>query len=197
MRLGLDVDIHKLEAEKLRKGKNKAEEDLDSLKTDYKKLRVSIRIASLGKTSDQWRQEIEKEKARADHWEKKFQDSEKEKLQARIAKLEKSLHLHRSRNSVTELKASLSKIEEMKRKIEELETTLQDGKIRVELLEANNEHYKTQLYQYQDQIRNRDYVMGEAVAQVREVADHLQTLAVQADVIRVRIRSRPKLSLAS
>ncbi|MFQ6652790.1 hypothetical protein Gotur_024484, partial [Gossypium turneri] len=28
MRLGLDVDIHKLEAEKLRKGKNKAEEDL-------------------------------------------------------------------------------------------------------------------------------------------------------------------------
>ncbi|MBA0673537.1 hypothetical protein Goklo_024158, partial [Gossypium klotzschianum] len=43
MHLGLDVDIHKLEAEKLRKGKNKAEEDLDSLKTDYKKLRLSIR----------------------------------------------------------------------------------------------------------------------------------------------------------
>ncbi|MBA0881177.1 hypothetical protein Goshw_024045 [Gossypium schwendimanii] len=35
MHLGLDVDIHKLESEKLRKGKNKAEEDLDSLKTDY------------------------------------------------------------------------------------------------------------------------------------------------------------------
>ncbi|MBA0638323.1 hypothetical protein Godav_029043 [Gossypium davidsonii] len=32
MRLGLDVNIHKLKAEKLRKGKNKAEEDLDSLK---------------------------------------------------------------------------------------------------------------------------------------------------------------------
>ncbi|MFQ6670494.1 hypothetical protein Gotur_035392 [Gossypium turneri] len=54
MHLGLDVDIYKLEAEKLRKGKNKAEEDLDSLKTDYKKLRVSIRTASLGKTSEQW-----------------------------------------------------------------------------------------------------------------------------------------------
>ncbi|MFQ6649370.1 hypothetical protein Gotur_023433 [Gossypium turneri] len=55
MHLGLDVDIHKLEAEKLRKGKNKAEEDLDSLKTDYKKLRLSIRTAGLGKTSEQWR----------------------------------------------------------------------------------------------------------------------------------------------
>ncbi|MBA0634421.1 hypothetical protein Godav_025649 [Gossypium davidsonii] len=48
MCLGLDVDIHKLEAEKLRKGKNKAEEDLDKIK---------------------------EEKTRADRWEKKFQDA--------------------------------------------------------------------------------------------------------------------------
>ncbi|KAG8490300.1 hypothetical protein CXB51_015436 [Gossypium anomalum] len=38
MQLGLDCDVQKLEAERIRKGKNKAEEDLDSLKTDYKKL---------------------------------------------------------------------------------------------------------------------------------------------------------------
>ncbi|MBA0810956.1 hypothetical protein Gohar_002898 [Gossypium harknessii] len=36
-------------------GKNKAEEDLDSLKTDYKKLRLSMRIAELGKNLKQWR----------------------------------------------------------------------------------------------------------------------------------------------
>ncbi|MFQ6657647.1 hypothetical protein Gotur_027233, partial [Gossypium turneri] len=45
-----DVDVQKLEADKLRKGKNKAEEELDSLKTDYKKLRLSMRTAGLGKT---------------------------------------------------------------------------------------------------------------------------------------------------
>ncbi|KAL1104791.1 hypothetical protein V6Z11_D04G090900 [Gossypium hirsutum] len=55
MHLRLDVDVQKLEAEKLKKGNNKVEEDLDSLKTDYKKLRVSIRTAELGKTSEQWR----------------------------------------------------------------------------------------------------------------------------------------------
>ncbi|MBA0786536.1 hypothetical protein Gotri_025267 [Gossypium trilobum] len=55
MRLGLDVDIHKLEAEKLRKGKNKAEEDLDSLKTDYKKLRLSIITAGLGRSGSRKR----------------------------------------------------------------------------------------------------------------------------------------------
>ncbi|MBA0634413.1 hypothetical protein Godav_005180 [Gossypium davidsonii] len=48
----------KLEADKLRKGKNKAEEELDSLKTDYKKMRMSMRTAGLGKTLEQWREEI-------------------------------------------------------------------------------------------------------------------------------------------
>ncbi|MBA0635725.1 hypothetical protein Godav_024429, partial [Gossypium davidsonii] len=72
MHLGLGVDVQKLETEKLRKGKNKAEEDLESLKTDYKKLRLSMRTAGLGKTSEQWNQEIREEKNKADGWEKKF-----------------------------------------------------------------------------------------------------------------------------
>ncbi|MBA0788637.1 hypothetical protein Gotri_027370 [Gossypium trilobum] len=50
--LRLDADVQKLEVERLRKGKIKAEEDLDSLKTDYKKLRLSMRTARLGKTSE-------------------------------------------------------------------------------------------------------------------------------------------------
>ncbi|MFQ6656330.1 hypothetical protein Gotur_026485 [Gossypium turneri] len=60
--LRLDVDVQKLEADKLRKGKNKAGEELDSLKTNYKKLRLSVRTAGLGKTSEQWREEIREEK---------------------------------------------------------------------------------------------------------------------------------------
>ncbi|MBA0785219.1 hypothetical protein Gotri_026337 [Gossypium trilobum] len=81
-----------LEAEKLKKGKNKAEEDLDSLKMDYKKLRLSIRTAGLGKTSEQWRQEIKEEKTKADQWGKKFQDA-----RARKSALEKNLLECRSR----------------------------------------------------------------------------------------------------
>ncbi|KAL1113067.1 hypothetical protein V6Z11_D02G167200 [Gossypium hirsutum] len=52
MHLRLDIDVQKLEVEKLKKGKNKVEEDLDSLKTDYKKLRVSMKTVGLGKTSE-------------------------------------------------------------------------------------------------------------------------------------------------
>ncbi|MFQ6668129.1 hypothetical protein Gotur_033894, partial [Gossypium turneri] len=54
--LKLDIDVQKLETEGLRKGKRKVEEDLNSLKTDYKRLRLSVRTAGLGKTSEQWRQ---------------------------------------------------------------------------------------------------------------------------------------------
>ncbi|MFQ6652489.1 hypothetical protein Gotur_024326 [Gossypium turneri] len=59
--LRLDIDVQKFETEKLRKEKNKAEEELDSLKTDYKKLRRSMRTAGLGKTLEQWPEEIREE----------------------------------------------------------------------------------------------------------------------------------------
>ncbi|MFQ6656594.1 hypothetical protein Gotur_026632, partial [Gossypium turneri] len=67
MNLRLDVDVQKLEANKLRKGKNKTEEELDSLKTD-----LSMRTAGLGKTLEQWREEIREERNKSDRWEKKL-----------------------------------------------------------------------------------------------------------------------------
>ncbi|MBA0789383.1 hypothetical protein Gotri_025954 [Gossypium trilobum] len=140
MNLRLDMDVQKLEAEKLEKGKNKAEEDLDSLKTDYKKLRLSMRTTGLGKTSEQWRKEIRGEKNKADRWERKFQEvqvrnevlerslsenrKEKDELKDSVAELERSLHQYQNQNSAMELRASLSKIEEMKGRIEELESAL-------------------------------------------------------------------------
>ncbi|XP_016676423.1 interactor of constitutive active ROPs 4-like [Gossypium hirsutum] len=158
--LRLDVNVQKLETEKLRKGKRKVEEDLDSLKTNYKKLRMSMRIAGLEKTSEQWRQEVQGEKSRADQWEKRFHDArarenalkkslvegqdEREMLVARVAKLEKALHQHRSRNSDIELRASLSRIEDLKRKLEELDSALQNYELRIKFLESNNEQWKEQ-----------------------------------------------------
>ncbi|XP_017613540.1 uncharacterized protein LOC108458645 [Gossypium arboreum] len=202
MKLRLDVDVQKLEAEKLRKGKNKAEEYLHSLKTDYNKLHLSMRTAELGKTSEQWRQEIREEKIKADRWERKFQKAETQnealekslsesrneqgELKARVAELKKSLHQYQNLNSAMELKESLNKMKEMKGKVEELEAALQNCEMRIEFLEASEERWKEQLYYSQNQVRNRDYIMGEVVVQIQEVVDHLQTLAVQADILSVK-----------
>ncbi|MBA0755714.1 hypothetical protein Gogos_005389 [Gossypium gossypioides] len=174
MHLRLDVDVQKLETEKLRKGKNKAEEELDSLKTNYKKLRLSMRPAGLGKTSEQWRQEIQEEESKTDRWERKYQEvqvqnealerslsesrSEKDELKAKVAELERSLHRYRNRNTMVELRASLNKIKEMNRRVVELETALQNYEMWIELFEVNEE----------------------------QVADYLQTLATQVDILSVK-----------
>ncbi|KAG8487992.1 hypothetical protein CXB51_018405 [Gossypium anomalum] len=108
MHLRLDADVQRSEAKKWKKGKTKAEEDLDSLKTDYKKLRLSMRTAGLGKTFEQWRHKVREENTKADRWERKFREAqvqneelekslsesrnEQGKLRARVAELEKSLH---------------------------------------------------------------------------------------------------------
>ncbi|KAK5770824.1 hypothetical protein PVK06_046979 [Gossypium arboreum] len=83
-------------------------------------------------------------------------------LVARVAELEEALHQYHGRNSDIELRASLSRIEDLKGK------------------------RKEQFYRSQDQVKDRDYIMGEVVAQIRKVASHLQTLVVQADVLSVK-----------
>ncbi|MBA0787742.1 hypothetical protein Gotri_025310, partial [Gossypium trilobum] len=84
--------LRKLDAEKLRKGKNKAEEDLDSLKADYKRLRLSMRTVGLRKTLEQWHEEIREEMNRPDRWEKKFLE-----VQTQNEALEKSLSENRKK----------------------------------------------------------------------------------------------------
>ncbi|MFQ6666647.1 hypothetical protein Gotur_032928, partial [Gossypium turneri] len=119
MQLGLDVDIQRLEADKLGKGKNKAEEDLDSLKTDYNK-NTRAREVTLGKSL-------------------LVCQNEKTELKVRVTELERSLHQHCSRNSTVELKVSLDKIEELKGQVGELQDALQNSELRIELLEKSNE----------------------------------------------------------
>ncbi|KAL1119012.1 hypothetical protein V6Z11_D01G074800 [Gossypium hirsutum] len=165
--LRLDIDVQKLENEKLKKQKNKAEEDLGSLKTDYKKLQMQRRNEAL---------------------EKILSESQKEngELKDRVIVLEGSLRQYRNRNSTIELKASLSKIEEMKKRIEELETTLQNGEIQIKHLKANESRNNERLHYFQSQVRDRDHLMEEAVVQIREVADYIQALAVQVDMLSVK-----------
>ncbi|MFQ6666085.1 hypothetical protein Gotur_032582 [Gossypium turneri] len=133
--LRLDIDVQKLENEKLKKEKNKAEEELGSLKTDYKKIRLSMRTAGL---------------RRNEVLEKSLSESQREKgeLKDRVVVLEGCLRQYRNQNLAKELKASLSKIEEMNKRIEELETELQNRKIQIKHLKTNESHSNEQLHHF-------------------------------------------------
>ncbi|KAK5824857.1 hypothetical protein PVK06_019643 [Gossypium arboreum] len=172
--LSLGIDVKKMEVEKVKKEKRKIEEDRDDLKTHYKKAQVTLKRVRLGRSSEQWQQEIQEERAKAKYWEKKFQD-----MQSRNQALEKE-------NQGLKTKESLDKIEDMKHNIGGLEAALQDCELRIEQLEAREEQWKGELHHLQDQVGDRDYLMGEAIVQIREVADHLQGLAAQANVLSTK-----------
>ncbi|MFQ6657725.1 hypothetical protein Gotur_027279 [Gossypium turneri] len=74
----------------------------------------------------------------------------------------------------------------MKGKIEGLEAALRNCEVQIEHLEGKEGRQNEQLHYFQNQVRDRNHVMGEAVVQIREVADHLQALAVQADTLSVK-----------
>ncbi|KAG8480741.1 hypothetical protein CXB51_025133 [Gossypium anomalum] len=130
----LENRIEKLEEEKM----------YLSLDVDVQKMEVERRVR-LGRSSEQWQQEIQEEMIKTEYWEKKFQEmqsrnqaleKENQGLKTKVAELGRSLHHHQSHNSAIELKARLDKIEEMKYNIGGLEAALQDCELRIEQLEA-------------------------------------------------------------
>ncbi|XP_016752357.2 tropomyosin-like [Gossypium hirsutum] len=172
-----------------------APSELEIIKQDFEKKSSVLgkRIEQLEEEKMHMKLDVEVQKfqeaqAQNEVLEKSFLESknEQDELRGRVEELERSLCLYRNCNSMMELRASLSKFEEMKGKIEELEMVLQSCEMRIEFLEANEEQWKGQLHHSQDQVRSRDYIMGEAVTQIQEVADYLQSLAVQADVLSVK-----------
>ncbi|KAG8492397.1 hypothetical protein CXB51_009683 [Gossypium anomalum] len=150
MYLSLDIDIQKIEAEKERKEKRKIEEDRDDLKEHYKKAQVSLRRAKIGRSSDQLQKKVQEGRARAEYWEKKFQEMQ-------------------SRNSAL--------------KEENKGLKSKESKLRIEQLETQRDYLKGELHQSRGQVRERDHVMGGAIAQIREVAEYVQDLAIRADVL--------------
>ncbi|KAL1125136.1 hypothetical protein V6Z11_A13G023800 [Gossypium hirsutum] len=145
MYLSLDIDVQKMEVEKKeRNEKRKIEEDRDDLKEYYKKAQVSLRRAKIGGSSDQLQKEVQEGKARAEYWEKKFQEmqsrnlaleEENKGLKSKVTELGRSLRWHRNHDSTVELK-------ELKSKVEDLEAALQESKLQIEQLETQGDYLK-------------------------------------------------------
>ncbi|MFQ6656290.1 hypothetical protein Gotur_026462 [Gossypium turneri] len=69
---------------------------------------------------------------------------------------------------------------ELMDRVTELERSLR------QCLEAIEGRNNEQVHYFRNQVRIRDHIMEEAVVQIREVVDHIQTLAVQADMLSVK-----------
>ncbi|KAL1135864.1 hypothetical protein V6Z11_A12G202200 [Gossypium hirsutum] len=177
MYLSLDVDVQKMEVEKERKEKRKIEEDRDDLREHYKKAQVALKRARVGGSSNQWQKEVQEEKVQ-----NLALEEEDKGLKTKVMELGKSLRWHQNRNSTVELK-------ELRSKVEDLEVALHDGELRVGQLKAQEDYLRGELHQAKEQVRKRDHVIGKAIAQIREVAEYVQDLAIRADVLSLMYSS--------
>ncbi|KAK5810951.1 hypothetical protein PVK06_026268 [Gossypium arboreum] len=109
-------------------------------------------------------------------------EKENQGLKTKVTELGLSFHLHRSRDSTVEVK-------KLKGKVEELESALQDSKLLIEQLGVREDHLEGELHQSRGQVRERDHVIGEAVAQIREIAKQVQNLEIRADVLSLMYES--------
>ena len=150
-----------------------------------------MRRARVEGSLNQWQKEVQEEKDRAEYWERKFQEmrgqnlaleKENKGLKTEVMELGKSLRWHQNHNSTVELK-------ELRSKVEDLEVALHDGELRVEQLKAQEDYLMGELHQAKEQVRKRDHVIGEAIAQIREVAEYVQDLAIRANVLSLMCSS--------
>ncbi|MFQ6629912.1 hypothetical protein Gotur_007426 [Gossypium turneri] len=154
------------------------EKKIKQMEAEKTNLRLDIDVQKLEN------EKLKKEKNKAE--EELESQKEKGELKDRVVVLEGCLRQYRNRNLAKELKAILNKVEEMKKRIEELETELQNCEIQFKHLKANESRNNEQLYHFQSQVRSRDHLIEEAMVQIREVAGHIQTLAIQADTLSVK-----------
>ncbi|XP_040940428.1 prelamin-A/C-like [Gossypium hirsutum] len=80
-------------------------------------------------------------------------------------------------------------LEELKSKVEDLEAALHGSELRIEQFEVQEDCLKEELHQVKGQVRDRDYIIGEAIAQIREVAESVQDLVVRADALSMMYES--------
>ena len=195
--MSLDLGIKDKEVETIRKGKAKVEEDLTDLKQEYKKLRTTARNADLRKTPQQWQQEVQVEEEKARTWQGKFSENqsqlnraETELARSRVeieqlrAQLAASVHL---RDMTSELQASHTRNELLKKHIQELEIRYRQSRDQLAMLERVLEQGEAQFQDAHHQIQARDQVMGSAIVQIRRVAQHVQNLSASAEIIALNI----------
>ncbi|KAG8492827.1 hypothetical protein CXB51_010144 [Gossypium anomalum] len=174
MYLSLDIDVQKMEVEKERKEKRKIEEDRNDLKEHYKKAQVSLRRAKVGGSSDQLQKEVQEGKARAEYWERKFQE-----MQSRNLALEE------------ENKGLKSKINELGRSL-----PLQEGKLRIEQLETQGDYLKGELHQSRGQdLTVRADVLSLMCGSSSDIGRELALLLDRVKILGIRAKAKENLEI--
>ncbi|KAG8496907.1 hypothetical protein CXB51_008003 [Gossypium anomalum] len=86
-------------------------------------------------------------------------------------------------------KAQERKFQEIRSQNLALENENKGLKTKIEQLEAQKDCIKGELHQVKGQVMDRNYIIGEAIAQIRETAEYVRDLAVRVDALSIMYES--------
>ncbi|KAG8493342.1 hypothetical protein CXB51_010670 [Gossypium anomalum] len=157
--------------------------ELEIVKQEFerKNLELEKRIAKLEEEKmylsldiNVQKMEVEKERK-----EKRKIEEDRDDLKEHYKKAqEKKFQEMQSRNLALE-----EENEGLKSKVTELGRSLRWHRSLDYKLETQEDYLKGELHQSRGQVKERDHVMGEAITQIREVAEYVQDLVVRANVL--------------
>ncbi|KAG8474331.1 hypothetical protein CXB51_034118 [Gossypium anomalum] len=138
---------------------------------------------------DVQKMEVEKEKK-----EKRKIEEDRDDLKEHYKKAQVSLRRARVGGSSDQLQKEVqeekARVEYWEKRFQEMQSqdlALEEEnkglKTKIEQLEAREDYLREEFHQSRGQVIERDHVMGEAVAQIQEVTEYVQDLAIQADVL--------------
>ncbi|XP_040950466.1 uncharacterized protein [Gossypium hirsutum] len=148
--------------------------ELDIIKQEYKgkNLELKKKIEKLQEEKMHLSLDVDLQKKEVEKVRKeKKEEKENKGLKTKVTELVRSLRWHRNHDPTVELK-------ELRSKVEDLEVALHDGELQIEQLEVQENCIKGELHQVKGQVRDRDYIIGEAIAQIREIAEYVRDLAL-------------------
>ncbi|KAL1157109.1 hypothetical protein V6Z11_A08G133900 [Gossypium hirsutum] len=182
--LKIDVQIEISRTEKVQKEAEVIKNDLRDLHLENKKLRGTIKNSGLGKSSAEWKEEINNIKGVMELWKGKAKKEEEKAARAMMELMKNNVEYEAVS---AEVMTSRSKCQELKERIQDLEDMLQDRQQQLdtllEALEEKNSQYDRDIRAYEEGFQEKEIQLSYLINEIRGVAMHVVQLSEEAEIL--------------
>ncbi|KAK8363627.1 hypothetical protein V6Z12_A03G175100 [Gossypium hirsutum] len=169
--LKIDVQIEKSQTLKIQREVEIMINNLRDLHLENKKLRSTVKNSGLGKSSTEWKEEISNIKGGIEFWKRKAKKEEEKATHAMIELRKKNAEYE---TVSAEFVTSQSKHQEQKRRVRDLEKTLQTQQQQLDnllkALEEKNSQYDRDTRTYKRALQENEMQLGFLINKIRKAA---------------------------
>ncbi|KAK8355022.1 hypothetical protein V6Z12_A05G259300 [Gossypium hirsutum] len=159
--LKIDVQIERSKIEKVQKEVEVVRNDLRDLHLENKKLRVTIKNSGLGKSSTEWREELNNAKSGMEFWKKRAEKKEEKAARVMIELRKKSAEHEAMSTKWTTSQSERQNLREIVRDLKDsLRARQQQLDTLLKALEEKNDQYDRDTHAYKTDLQEREMQLG-------------------------------------